>query len=196
VAFHVEDELADLHLNLLEPGRKSRLEQHLLECKSCALRSKEVAAAISAMGSEPLVGLVKRLQGGRRFHHFVPEISALFDLPAEAAQGLLDQLDVEATWRPLMPGLDMFPVKPGPRCAGAIAAFLRLQAGATFPHHRHTGPERTFLLQGGYLDSQGRELWRGENDPYEAGSEHHLTALPGVSCIAASVLWGESPFKR
>jgi anti-sigma factor ChrR (cupin superfamily) len=196
VAFHVEDELADLHLNLLEPGRKLKVEQHLKECPACAAKAQEVGSAIAAMGAEPLKALVRQLQGGRRFHHFAPEIAQLFDLPENEARQLLDLLDVEGAWKPIADGLDLLPVRPGPRCAGAMAAFLRLQAGTAFPFHRHTGPERTLVLQGGYLDSSGRELWRGESDPYEAGTEHSLTALPGVCCIAASVLWGESPFRQ
>jgi anti-sigma factor ChrR (cupin superfamily) len=196
VAFHVEDELADLHLNLLEPGRRLKLEQHLAQCDACAARSQEVRSAIAAMGSEPLKALVRQLQGGRRFHHFAPEISELFDIREADALQLLDLLDVEGAWKPIAEGLDLLPVRPGVRCAGAMAAFVRLQPGAAFPFHRHTGPERTFVLQGGYLDSQGREVWRGDCDPYEGGTEHGLTALPGVACIAASVLFGDSPFKR
>ena len=89
----------------------------------------------------------------------------------------------------------VIPVKPGPKFAGAIAAFGKLRPGSTFPRHAHQGEELTLVMAGGFRDSSGVEIERGD-ELFEAdGSEHDFTVLEGEDCIAAVIVHGSIDLK-
>ena len=127
---------------------------------------------------------------------FADRIARMFDLSVERAAELLRKLEDPAAWRPgIAPGIDMIPVKPGPRFEGAIAAFGKLRPGSTFPRHAHQGEELTLVMAGGFRDSSGVEIERGD-ELYEAdGSEHDFTVLEGEDCIAAVIVHGTIDLK-
>jgi anti-sigma factor ChrR (cupin superfamily) len=66
--------------------------------------------------------------------------------------------------------------------SGRATVLIRMAPGASYPGHRHTGPEELFILQGGYRDHLGDHV-AGEYVRYEAGTAHRPVALPGVACI-------------
>jgi anti-sigma factor ChrR (cupin superfamily) len=68
-----------------------------------------------------------------------------------------------------------------------MTALVRVEPNAVFPLHPHEGPEQVLVLEGGYRDSAGLEVWRGEVQLMAAGTEHFFTAFD-VGCICASVV--------
>ena len=69
------------------------------------------------------------------------------------------------------------------REAGHAAVMIRMEPGASYPAHRHNGPEELLVLQGGFRDATGE--WRaGDFARFEDGSIHHAVALDeGPPCI-------------
>jgi putative transcriptional regulator len=43
------------------------------------------------------------------------------------------------------------------------------------------------VLEGGYRDSTGVEVWRGEVQDMAGGTEHDFVAFEGIGCVCASV---------
>jgi putative transcriptional regulator len=86
----------------------------------------------------------------------------------------------------------MRPVRPGASLGPtAVGMMLRTTPGVILPYHGHSGPERTFVLQGGYRDSAGgAEVWAGDFADQPAGAEHELHVLPPCDCIAAVLVHG------
>jgi anti-sigma factor ChrR (cupin superfamily) len=73
------------------------------------------------------------------------------------------------------------------RRTGHAAVMVRMEPGASYPRHRHNGPEELLILQGGFRDEHG-EYYAGEFCRFEDGSTHHPIALEeepdgGRACI-------------
>ena len=191
---HVEEELAPFHLGQLPAARRAEVETHVAGCGSCGARSALLQRAVAkpppSKGAFPAAAL-----DARAAERFAPLLAKLFDISAEAARGVLQQVGDEGAWVPAEPdGVHVLPVASGPKCEGAFTALARVQPLAAFPHHRHTGREEVVVLQGGYVDSEGGEWWQGDVDVHEAGTAHAFVARKGVACITAAVLFGEPPF--
>lgn len=194
------EELADYVLGTLVGERAKFVEAHLAGCKGCRAEAGTLKKATDALALSvprvvpprgPLDGLLTQLQGGGRFVHFVPALSELFDIPENQVRALLDPLLDPSAWQPgPADGVELIPVEVGPRLQGAMAGFVRIQPGAVFPRHRHEGEELNLLLQGGFREN-GRDVWRGDLVREPDGSQHSQLGLPGIECIAASVLQGQ-----
>jgi putative transcriptional regulator len=89
----------------------------------------------------------------------------------------------------------MFPVTPGEAYAGAVGAIGLLTPGTIFPHHAHVGDEVTLVLDGGFRDEDGREIWRGEELYKPAGSDHEFVVIGERPCIAAVLALGGVRFR-
>jgi putative transcriptional regulator len=197
---HVTEELADYVLGTLVGERVKFVEAHLTGCKDCrseagTLKKATDALALSVPRLEPtrgpLDGVLNQLKGGGRFAHFVPNLSELFDIPEQQVRGLLDPLLDPSAWQPgPAEGVELIPVEVGPKLQGAMAGFVRIQPGAVFPRHQHQGEELNLLLQGGFREN-GRDVWRGDLVREPDGSQHSQIGLPGIECIAATVLKGQ-----
>jgi putative transcriptional regulator len=180
----------------------SEIIEHLGGCAACreereALVSlvAEIPAAMLApvVPSAPVrARLLEHTRHGRALPTFAGAIARLFDLPREQARALLRELEQPSAWRPgVVAGNWMRPVRPGPAAgASAVAMMLRTTPGTILPHHGHHGAERTFVLQGGYRDSAGGEVWAGDYSDHPAGVEHELHVLPPVECVAAVLVQG------
>ena len=115
-------------------------------------------------------------------------MSALFDISTEEASELLARAERNEGWEEgPAPGVLVMPVNPGPKVPEALTALVKVSPGATFPLHPHFGPERVMVLEGGYRDSTGAEVWRGEVQDMAPGTEHDFVALDGIGCVCASV---------
>jgi putative transcriptional regulator len=149
-----------------------------------------------AATSAPLrARVLSSLEVGGRYGVFADCVARLFDLPIEAARQHLQRLEECDTWRPgAVAGIEMRPVRPGPRCAGAITTFLRLAPGVVFPRHSHVAEEISLVLDGGLRDSTGQKISRGGELYKPPGSEHDLAALSGPPCIAATIAFGGIEF--
>ncbi|WP_434385648.1 dimethylsulfonioproprionate lyase family protein [Melittangium boletus] len=201
---HVDDQLPAYLLGTLEREARLTVEHHLARCETCSaalegLRPATEALAASVTPVTPPAGLGARLfayiRGEGRFADFVPELARLFDLDEASARALVAQLPQPDAWMEgPAPGVLLLPVAGGPRLEGAMAAFVKLAPGTLFPAHRHSGEEVNYVLQGGFREDSGHEVWPGERLDKTAESSHAYVALEGPDCIAASILWGVVEF--
>ncbi|HLK92376.1 MAG TPA: cupin domain-containing protein [Polyangia bacterium] len=141
----------------------------------------------------PPAELRARILGGlggiERFRSVTEALRRFVDLGADAVAELLRKVDEPAAWStglPGLPGIRYFHFSPGAAANGAEAGFVRLEPGATFPHHRHLGPERTFVVEGVMHDG-GRVYGPGSVLDSAAGTAHHYTAGPGRDLVIISL---------
>jgi putative transcriptional regulator len=133
---------------------------------------------------------------GGRYGRFADRVARLFDLPIARAVELLERIEDPGVFVPFMtPGVAMFPVKPGAAYAGAVGAIGLLTPGTVFPHHDHVGDEVTLVLDGGFRDQDGREIWRGEELFKPAGSDHEFLVIGDRACVAAVLALGGVNFR-
>lgn len=201
---HVDDQLPEYLLGTLGEEERQAVAHHLTRCAVCARRHEQLhpateplAASVSPLPPPSRVGERLRafIRGEGRFADFVPAVARLFDLDPATARGLLALLSRPDSWlEGLIPGVAMMPVEGGPRLEGSLATFVRLPAGCRFPTHTHGGEETTFVLQGGFREDSGREVWPGEFLERHTGTTHTFVAVEGPDCIAASVVRGELHF--
>lgn len=127
-----------------------------------------------------------------RLHRFAERLAAMIDVTVTKARELLDRATDASLWeRDLVPGLDALWVEGGPAVAQCIRGFARLRAGATFPDHRHLGPETTLVLEGAMLESGGAVVRPGEIHEMREGSEHRYSAAPGGTDLLFFVVVGQ-----
>ena len=181
-----------------EAERGTALE-HVRGCADCLTAAPKLGVAIDAlMGgtvgrvaeAPPPGGLERVLARARsgRLSYFTAQVAALFDLSSEDAAALLARAERNEGWEEGPgPGVFVMTVNAGPKVPEALTALVKLTSGATFPKHPHFGPERVVVLEGGYRDSFGVEVWRGEVHDMGAGTEHDFVAFDGIGCVCASV---------
>jgi putative transcriptional regulator len=201
---HVDDQLPELLLGTLEARTREDVERHLEACAACRKQWDALRPATEALVQElpsepppPALGrrLMEFIRGEGRFADFAGEVARLFDVEVDTARELLRQVRDPNAWMDgPAPGVALLPVASGPRLEGAMAAFVRLSPGASFPTHTHGGQELNFVLQGGFREDTGREVWPGQQLEKRSGTTHAYVALEGPDCIAASILWGEIRF--
>lgn len=153
------------------------------------------ALALALPRPSPSPGLRDRLLASvrapeRRLAPFADRLAALFDVAVARAGDLLTALADPRTWKALGPGIALIDVDGGPAVAGADVGFVRVEAGGTFPHHRHLGSERALILQGALVEGDGRIFRAGEEARMNAGSEHSFAAGPDEALIFAVVVFG------
>lgn len=191
---HVEAELEDYALGTLEAAERPRVTTHVTACPSCAAALSMVEDAVNVLSTAmPSVARVRhrieaQLMGPGRFAHFKTQLATLFDLAEPAVDALLARVDAKDGWEGgLARGVEVLTVEAGPKREGFMTALVRVDAGAEFPEHGHGAEEQVLVLEGGYLDSTGVEVWRGELDVRQPGTSHSFTALPDAPCLCASV---------
>jgi putative transcriptional regulator len=195
----------DLLLEALSPSALERGERALASDAdgACALREGRGASATMARAlpsespGEPLRSrLMASLAGGGKYGIFADRIARLFDIPIEKARSLLARVEDPSQLKPgPAEGIMWLGVRPGPKCGpNALAAIGRLKPGARFPHHAHIGEETTFVLDGGFKDASGVEVWRGDEMIMDPGSDHDFVVLEGIDCIAAVIARGGVTF--
>jgi putative transcriptional regulator len=149
-----------------------------------------------APGARVRARIAESTSRGGRYGKFADRIARLFDLPLERAAELLARIEDSGVFVPFMaPGVAMFPVKPGAAYAGAVGAIGLLTPGTVFPHHDHLGDEVTLVLDGGFRDQDGREIWRGEELFKPAGSDHEFLVIGDGPCVAAVLALGGVSFR-
>lgn len=193
------DELMVLLTASGSEGETRAALEHVRGCSVCQAAAPKLGVAIDALegahvgrvAEAPPRGGVERLlsrarQG--RLSFFVSQVATLFDLSTEAATELLRRAEKNEGWEEgPAPGVRIMTVNAGPKLPEAMTALVKLSAGAKFPLHPHFGPERVMVLEGGYRDSTGVEVWRGEVHEMAPGTEHDFVAFDGIGCVCASV---------
>ena len=191
---HVDEQLEDFVLGTLPPAERAIVAQHLATCETCQalLQSFDVAMKGLSLAIAAPPPMRKRLEqalsGGARFAHFQAQLEQLFDLPANDVEQILKRVDDPAAWdEGLAPGVKVMTVQAGAAREGFMTALVYLDPGATFPEHGHGAQEEVLVLEGGYRDSSGVEIWRGELDVRHPGNVHSFTAFADAPCLCASV---------
>jgi putative transcriptional regulator len=121
-----------------------------------------------------------------RFDPVVALFRRIFDLPAQAAADLLAKADGLTDWLEAAPGVRYFHFVPGAAVGQLEAGIVRIRPGATFPRHRHRGPEVTLVLEGTLVD-RGQDYGAGRVVESATGSEHDYSAGGGRDLILASL---------
>lgn len=149
---------------------------------------EDADAPVSARLRERLQSTLSR---GGKYGMFVDRVARLFDISIEAAEKLLARVDDPSQLKyGLGEGIGLISVRPGPKYPGAYGAIGRLKPGARFPHHEHAGIETTLVLDGGFLDASGEEVWRGDEMIKDAGSSHDFVVIEGGDCVACVIAHG------
>lgn len=182
-------ELTEYALGLCEPEVAQAIEARLRRDPALAaeldlLRENlfgEPGLALETPIVEPSASARERLmaavQGADRFAPFAQRMAQLFGLSVEAVAELLRGLDT-CVWTPTAaPGVSFVHFQAGPALTEADTGFVRFEAGAEFPHHRHEGPELTFILEGVLYFSTGETLRPG--DEIVLGLEHRHSVRAG-----------------
>lgn len=99
--------------------------------------------------------------------------------------------DVDAVnWRPIGLGVKQAVLNTGDR--DATARLLYIPAGQAMPDHGHNGVEVTLVLQGAFIDEDGR-FARGDIEVASEETEHTPVADIGDDCICLVVT--DAPLK-
>jgi anti-sigma factor ChrR (cupin superfamily) len=191
------DALVTLWTSGDDTERRDALE-HVRSCAACLEAAPRLGLVIDALEGgtvgrsdvpaypDGVAKLLQRARGGR-LSYFVAQVAQLFDVSTGEAAGVLERAERGEWEAELAPGVKMIGVPGGERVHGAMTALVRVEPNAVFPLHPHEGPEQVLVLEGGYRDSAGLEVWRGEVQLMAAGTEHFFTAFD-VGCICASVV--------
>jgi putative transcriptional regulator len=133
---------------------------------------------------------------GGRYGRFADRIARMFDIELDEARRLLAMAEDPKNFGPgPIPNTTWLFVKPGPKFPGALAAIGRLEPGACVPDHGHGSDETTLVLDGGFAEDGGQEVWRGDELYKGAGSEHTFAVVGEQPCVAAVIAPGGVTFK-
>ncbi|MHA7634346.1 cupin domain-containing protein [Corallococcus sp. M7] len=203
---HLDDILPEYLLGTLEPARRDAAARHLDGCERCRAEWARLSPAVDALGAlvEPvappasvLTRLMERMEGPGRFARWTGKVAAFLDVAEARARELLESMAEPANWMPgPVEGVELMPVETGPRREGMMAAVVRLQPGARYPRHTHLGREWNLVLEGGFREDSGHEVWPGDELEKADGSLHDFTALGGPACVCVTVLDGVTSFEE
>lgn len=203
---HLDDILPEWALGTLDASAQEAAERHLAGCARCraeAARLKPVRDGLTALVSpvapppEVLQRVVAQMEGPGRLTRFADRVAAFFDLTRERALALLESLGDASLWMPgPVEGSELMPVEAGPAREGTLAGILRLHPGVRYPRHTHHGREWNLVLEGGFREDGGHEVWPGEELMKPEDSSHGFTALDGPACLCASLLEGVTSFEE
>lgn len=201
---HLYDILLEVMLGTVDPSTRQEAEQHLLGCEQCRAEVARLSPGVQGLAalvvpSEPPPGVLARvmaeMEGPGRFARFSEKVAAFFDLTRERTLALLESLSDPDAWMPgPAEGVQLMPVETGPAKFGMMAAFVRLAPGVRYPRHTHHGHEWNLVLEGGFREDSGNEVWPGELLEKEPGSVHDFVAIEGPACIAAALIDGVTSF--
>jgi hypothetical protein len=149
------------------------------------VRGRARLLAAVAESPEPRFGYLE----ASRFAPLFAKLSQFFDLSPGALRAVLTRAERDSEWQPgPLPWVSLFHLDAGPALAGLDTGLVRLKKGMPFPRHRHVGPERVLLLEGGYFDNDQR--WYGPGDLHlmADGSEHSLQIGDEQDLLLAVIL--------
>ncbi len=176
-------ELLPLHaLDLLEGDEAAAVERALASDAGLAKELAELRDAAHSIVDTPIAppaDIERRLMasvGLGRYERFAARLGQLLDLAIDPVRELLGRM--ERAWpAPEAPGVSLIHFEAGPACATADCGIVRVEAGGTFPWHKHRGEEHSLILSGRLRDNEGREFGPGDEYVAAIGTSHDLTAL-------------------
>ncbi|NMO15570.1 transcriptional regulator [Pyxidicoccus fallax] len=203
---HLDDILTEWALGTLAAPEWEAAERHLAGCARCRTLAARLVPAREVLTSlvppvepppEVLTRLMERMEGPGRLARFADRVAAFFDLTRERALEILASVSDPSVWMPgPVEGSELMPVEAGPAREGMMAGILRLNSGVRYPKHTHHGREWNLVLEGGFREDDGHEVWPGEELEKSESSAHGFTALEGPACLCASVLEGMTRFEE
>lgn len=129
---------------------------------------------------------------------YVRRAAAFLDVTDDAAEALLRRLTslTPDEWNPTgFQGVSRLPIDAGPaRGTDCQCVALRMQAGASFPHHGHTGDEWGLVLEGQLRQHDGACFGPGDIVHQPSGSTHAFSATPEHDVLQLVVLNGDLEF--
>jgi putative transcriptional regulator len=203
---HLDDILPEWALGTLDAPARDAAERHLEGCARCraeAARLLPVREGLTALvvPVEPppqvLARVMEQMEGPGRLARFADRVAAFFDVTRERALEVLASVSDPSAWMPgPVTGSELLLVETGPARKAALAGILRLNPGVRYPRHLHHGREWNLVLEGGFREDDGHEVWPGEELMKTEASSHGFTALDGPACLCASRLEGVTSFEE
>jgi anti-sigma factor ChrR (cupin superfamily) len=184
-SLHLDD------LDLIDLSLGSGTHDHLADCPRCAAALLEAREALHLLALDlPPIAPPPELRArvlasvaGPLTDH-APRLAALFVRSEPEMRAMLERIDDgTARWRPLLPGIDMHPVRSG--VPDHECGVLRVAPGQQFPHHRHLGGETIRVLSGSCTDSSGVILGPGDELDHDPNTAHSLQIHPGRPLLLA-----------
>ncbi len=172
---YLDDEARDraalYAMRALPAGEAEGFERHLSTCAACRAEVEELSRVTGALGllgpsTEPPTDLrarvLDRIRGEERASTPARGIPLIAILPAD--QGAWLQTPFEGVELRVL-HLD--------ESSGRVTQLMRMVPGATFPRHRHDGPEECYVLQGDLLSGDAL-LRAGDYQRAEQNSIHGI----------------------
>ena len=129
--------------------------------------------------------------GAMRYAPFFSKLCELFDLSRDAVLRLCERSLDERQWvEGPHPSVGLMHVGGGERVAGADVGLVRMPSAFPWPNHRHFGEERALLLEGSYVDDQGKLYRPGDFHEMPADSQHSFFVRSPNRLVLAVVLFG------
>lgn len=190
---HIDDMLDAWLAGRLDAEQDEQFATHVGNCERCREQVRITQSAFGELTRElppatPSEGLKAQIMSdlapAARFARFRERVSELIDVSVERAGELLGQIDEIDPWVPgPSEGVELFHIDGGPRVEDAIVGFIKIGSGGEFPHHKHLGTERVFVLQGSFQDSSGTVHGLGDLVVEPPGSEHDFHVCDGPELI-------------
>ena len=203
---HLDDILPEWALGTLASPEWEAAERHLAGCARCRAQAARLMPAREALPAlvppvepppEVLARVMEKMEGPGRLARFADRVAVFFGLTRERALEVLAAVSDPASWMPgPVAGSEILPVEAGPAKEGMMAGILRLNPGVRYPLHRHHGREWNLVLEGGFREDDGHEVWPGEELEKADSTSHGFTALDGPACLCAALLESETSFEE
>ena len=204
---HLDEQLFDLALGNLGRTEQARAEAHVAACPACAtelaalratfafLPLADHAVAPPADSRARLLAAVDNLER-TSIDRFTRRVAELLDIGRGSARSLLARVERaiaagpdDPAWSPAFtPDIRLLHVSGGPRVAGCATGFVRLAAGATFPHHKHLGEEWNLVVHGAIVEDSGRRCETGGEINMAGDTAHSFVASSDGECVLLAVL--------
>lgn len=169
-------ELAPFYaLDALDSDDKQQFEDHLRSgCEACELElrsMRDVATGIAAaVATDPPARLRDRLMERVARTPRAPGI-------AYNESGILVARSQEISWKSIAPGISYKPLYRD-EARNADTVLVRMDAGCSYPSHRHTQVEELFMLSGD-LRIEDQVIYAGDYCRADLGSVHKQSFTEG-----------------
>lgn len=133
--------------------------------------------------------LLASVRHSHRWDDLLPELAKAMCLSVDEAARVLVTVDRPDGWEDApFPGVRLLDFEGGPGTEDAITGFVRIEPGASFPHHEHVGHEIVVVLQGSCVDSEGTEYFRGQRIDKAPGTAHAITVTSDIPLLYMAVV--------
>jgi anti-sigma factor ChrR (cupin superfamily) len=168
-------ELASLYaLDALQGPERAAYEEHVRHCTQCQSDVRSFSEVVGVLGESvqaaPPPPLRRRL---------LDRVGGAPRRPGVLLQqtGLLISRSSELAWREMAPGIVYKPLFED-LDRNYNTSLIRMEAGAHYPGHRHSGIEELFLLSGD-LSVEGQVMRTGDYCRADSGTIHGETFTDG-----------------